>query len=403
MTQSHRTSRPPLGGGFLRILFLALLASLFSTLACDSPTGPSGQFQQPLQTNDGWETAALQDVGIRPAPLRELLDLIDGTDGHLIHSLLIVKDQKLVFEGYWPGSDLNPVGLDPVEKDFDRETLHYVASVSKSITSALAGIAFDEGFIGSVEEPVFDHFPDHVDLRTDQTAQITLKHLLSFSSGFHWNEFVYGFDDPRDSHNMMFASEDPIRHLLGRPMDTNPGAEFHYNSGDTNLLGEIIRRASSSNTLIDFAVEHLFDPLGIDTFEWTRFGWAPEVTFASGGASLRPRDMAKLGALYLNGGTWNGTRVLPQAWINESTEMAVPLMGNYLTLYGYGYNWWLGRFQVQGTLVEYFRAAGWGGQDIFVIPDLEMVIVFTAGGFYEALPLHVNDMIQNYILPAVSD
>jgi len=392
-----------MGGRFLRALFLALFTSLFLALACDSPTGPNDRLQNPPQADDGWETASLLDVGMDPDPLLGLLDLIEDTENHLIHSLLIVKDQKLVFENYWPGADLNPVGLDPVVKNFDRETLHYVASVSKSITSALTCIALDKGFIDSVEEPVFDHFLDHDDLRTDQTTQITLGHLLSFSSGFHWNEFVYGFDDPRDSHYMMFSSEDPIRHLLGRPLDTTPGALFHYNSGDTNLLGEIVRRASPSNTLIDFAVEHLFDPLGIDAFEWTRFGRAPEVTFASGGASLRPRDMAKLGALYLNGGTWNGTRLLSQAWVDESTEMVVPLIGNYPTLYGYGYNWWLGRFQFSGTTFEYFRAAGWGGQDVFVIPSLELVIVFTAGGYYDPRPLSVNEMIQDYILAAVLD
>jgi len=105
----------------------------------------------------------------------------------------------------------------------------------------------------------------------------------------------------------------------------------------------------------------------------------------------------------LNGGTWNGTRLLSQAWVDESTEMVVPLIGNYPTLYGYGYNWWLGRFQFSGTTFEYFRAAGWGGQDVFVIPSLELVIVFTAGGYYDPRPLSVNEMIQDYILAAVLD
>jgi CubicO group peptidase (beta-lactamase class C family) len=369
--------------------------------ACDSPTGPGDELRKPQQTGDGWETASLESVGMDSSPLRSLLDLVDSTDNHLIHSLLIVKDQKLVFERYWGGADLRPEDLVPVDKAFDRNTLHYVASVSKSITSALAGIAMDMGLLGSVDEKLFNHFPEQEDLRTEDNDQITLRHLLSFSSGYGWNEFVYGFDDPRDSHYQMFSSQDPIRHLLGRPVVTTPGEVFHYNSGDTNLAGEILRRASSSSTLMDFAEERLWGPLGIDDYAWTTIGSASQVAFASGGVSLRPRDMAKFGALYLNGGVWNGVRIISQAWVDDSVEMAVPLIGNYLTLYGYGYNWWLGRLQFKGSPMDYFRAAGWGGQDIYVIPSIEMVIVFTAGGYYESRPLSVNSMIEDFIFEAV--
>ena len=386
----------------IRATFLiGFTLTLALALSCDSPTGLDKRLQKPPGTGDGWETSSLEAVGMAPAPLGDLLDLIDGTASHRIHSILIVRNQKLVFERYWPGMDLRPEGLVPTQRDFDRNTLHYVASVSKSITSALAGIALDQGLIDSVDEPVFDFFPEKADLRTGQAAQITLKHLLSFTSGLHWNEFVYGFDDPRDSHYLMFHCVDPIRHLLGRPMDTSPGAVFHYNSGDTNLVGEVVRRVSSSSTLMDFAEEQLFDPLGVDDYGWSTIDAASGLAFASGGVSLRPRDMAKIGQMYLDGGVWNGVRVVSQSWVDQSTEMAIPLIGDYTTLYGYGYNWWLGRFQFRGSPVEYFRAAGWGGQDIFVIPSLEIVIVFTAGGFYEARPLSVNTMIQDYVFPAV--
>ncbi|MCJ7629640.1 MAG: serine hydrolase, partial [Longimicrobiales bacterium] len=182
-----RTAGPP--------ILIALALSLCT--ACDSPTGPGSGLQQPLQTGDGWETASLESVGVEAGPLRSLLDRINGTQDHRIHRLLIVKDQKLVFEEYWPGTDLLPASLTPIQRDFDRETLHYVASVSKSLTSALAGIALDLGFIEGVDELVFPHFPEHQDLKTDENRQVTLRHMLSFSSGYDWNEFVYGFDDPR--------------------------------------------------------------------------------------------------------------------------------------------------------------------------------------------------------------
>ena len=369
---------------------------------CDSPTDPDLRYRVPEQTSDGWQTASVESVGMDPSPLEDLLTLVARTPGHLLHALLVVKDGKLVFEEYWPGVDLDPATLDPVARDFDRETLHYVASVSKSITSALAGIALDEGLIGSVQDPVFSFFPEHVDVRSDTSAQVTLEHLLSFSSGWDWNEHVYGFDDPRDSHYQMFNAADPVRQLLSRPFVSAPGAAFFYNSGDANLLGEVVRRASSSETLVRFAEEHLFGPLGIQRYEWVRFGPAGTMTFASGGASLRPRDMARLGALYLNGGSWQGRQVVSRAWVDASTAMSVPLVGDYRTLYGYGYNWWLGRSPFRSGRVEYFRASGWGGQYIYVYPELDLVIVFTAGAYDEDMPLSINDLIEEYVFAAIT-
>lgn len=379
----------------------AILAFALAS-ACDSPTGPEHGYV-PVQTGDGWQTASLDEVGMDPGPLEELLERIDSTENHLIHGILIVKDRKLVFEKYWDGVDLEPGTLAPVEREFDRETLHYVASVSKSITSALAGIALDRGLIGGVEEPLFSFFTDHDDLRSADNEQITLEQLLAFSSGYDWNEFVYGFGDPRDSHYQMFNAPDPVRYLLARPVVTAPGSVFHYNSGDTNLVGEIVRRTSSSASLVDFAAQNLFQPLGISSFRWITFPLALHVTFASGGAFLRPRDMAKLGALYLNGGSWNGQQIVSTSWVDASTALSTPLEGNYRTLYGYGYNWWLGRSQYGDRKVEYFRAAGWGGQNVYVFAELDLILVFTAGGYYESRPLDVNDLIEFYIFEAIRE
>lgn len=382
---------------------LILAAGVCLSLACDDPTGPGNRLDRPKQTGDGWITASPSQEGLDPVPLLALLDLVETTDDHLIHGILIVKNQKLVFEHYWPGTDLRPEDLTPVSKVFNRDTPHYAASVSKSLTSALAGIAIDLGMIGSVDDPVFSYFPEHADLMKDTKGQVTLRHLLAFSSGFDWNEFEFGFDDPRDSHYQMFDASNPIRYLLARPMVSLPGSEFLYNSGDTNLLGEVVRRVSFSPDLVEFARQRLLEPLGIHSFSWIRFPRDPRVTFASGGASLRPRDMAKLGALYLNRGWWEGRRILSEAWVSASTEVSTPFSGSYRTLYGYGFNWWLGRSRYQERRVDHFRASGWGGQEIFVFPDLQMVVVFTAGGFYEPRPLNVHDLLESYILPAVPE
>ena len=164
----------------------------------------------------------------------------------------------------------------------------------------------------------------------------------------------------------------------------------------------MVRRASSTTTLVDFARERLFGPLGIERFEWMRFGPGARTTFASGGASLRPRDMAKLGALYLDGGVWRGRQVVSRAWVDASTRMTVPLAASYPTIYGYGYNWWLGRSAFRGGRVDYFRASGWGEQHIYVYPALDLVVVFTAGAYSTSLPLDLNELIEDHILAAIN-
>jgi CubicO group peptidase (beta-lactamase class C family) len=379
------------------------LLLLLAAGACDSLTGPDDAIAIPLQEQDGWETASLESVGLDPDPFRALLTLIDRTQDHFIHGILVVRNDRLVFEEYWPGVDMEDIGLNPVQRPFGYNTLHYVASVSKSITSALVGIALDRGLLGSVDDPLFWYFPEYGELKTVENEAVTLRHLLSFSSGFDWNEHVYGFDDPRDSHFQMFATEDPVRMLLSRPMVRAPGAAFHYNSGDTNLLGEIVRRESGAETLVAFAHEVLFGPLQIESYTWGRFPLAPEVTFASGGAFLRPRDMAKLGALYLNGGVWNGQRVVPEAWVQASVIESMHFQGSYGSVTGYGFNWWLGRSAFRDTAVEYFRASGWGGQEVFAFPELALVVVFTAGGYHDDPALDVDDLIEDFILQAVRD
>ncbi len=385
--------------------YLIVLTALFLAFvfACDNSTDSpvnNSPYPEPVQTNDGWITATLDQVGIRPDSLLSLIDRLSHTQNHLIHSILIVKDFKLVFEEYWPGKDM-PADFGPgfAETDFDRDILHYTASVSKSVTSALMGIAIDKGQISGTDESLFSFFPEYNHLKTSENEVITLDKMLSMSSGYYWNEFKYEFSDPRDSHYMMFASNDPLGYLLGREMVSAPGTAFLYNSGDTNLLGEIIRRVSSSNTLIDFAEEYLFSPLEITSYHWNVFPRVNNMAFASGGLFLRPRDMAKIGALYMNNGVWKGARILSPEWIVSSTRKSIDLEGSRSS--GYGYQWWLGRFYKDSGTVDYFLALGWGGQYVICIPETDMIIVFTAGAYYDSKPISYTEIIENYILKAV--
>ena len=357
-------------------------------------------YRVPEETDDGWETASLADLGMDEAPLIEMMsDLSNRNDDH-IQSVVIIKDGKLVFEEYFSGEDIDLTsGINFAHKDFDRDTLHCQASATKSVTSILLGIAIDQGLVQGVEEKMLSFYPEHSDLNDTEKGEITLQHMLSMSSGIPWDE-SYPYTDPRNNLNQQFYSEDPIRYLLEQALTAPPGTQFMYNSGTTNVLGDVVR-ISSGQTLVDFADQQLFTPLGITSFDWVGFPLAPHIAVASSTLYLRPRDMAKIGQLYLQGGVWNGDRIVSQEWVAESTgeSIQVPPSEDPLPGFvdGYGYQWWRGTF-ANGDTATYF-AAGWGGQFIFVLPELDMVIVFT-GGHFEGGYQGFYGLINDHILAA---
>jgi CubicO group peptidase (beta-lactamase class C family) len=358
-------------------------------------------YRVPEQTDDGWETASLADVGMDEATITDLMNGLSSLDEHPIHGIVVIRDGRLVLEEYFSGEDLELTsGLDFAHRDFDRDVLHCQASATKSVTSILLGIAIDQGLIQGVEEKLLTFYPEHSDLNDSEKAEITLRHMLTMSSGFHWDEDSYSYDDPRNSLTQQFNSEDPVRYLLELPLTAQPGTTFLYSSGVTNVLGDVVRVASGE-TLVEFADQNLFTPLGIDSFDWIPFPLAPHVAVASSTLYLRPRDMAKIGQLYLRGGEWNGDRIVSQEWIAESTAEAIrippsenPIPG---LIEGYGYQWWRGTLS-NGDTETYF-AAGWGGQFIFVLPEMDMVVVLT-GGQFEGDYQGFYDLVNDHVLVA---
>ena len=360
-------------------------------------------YRVPEQTNDGWVTASLTDVGMDAAPVINLMNDLSSRNVNHVHSIVVIKNSKLVFEEYFSGEDLDLTNnqLNFVHKDFDRNTLHCQCSASKNITSILLGITIDQGLVQGVQQKMFSFFPEHSDLNDTEKEKITLEHMLSMSSGIPWDE-SYPFSDSRNDLNQMFFSVDPIRFVLEKSVVAPPGTQFIYNSGTTNLLGDVVRR-STGLTLADFAEQYLFTPLGITSFDWIGFPNAPHIAVASSTLYLRPRDMAKIGQLYLQKGVWNGNRIVSENWVTESTHESIqvppsenPILG---LIKSYGYQWWRGTFS-NGETETYF-AAGWGGQFIFVLPDIEMVIVFT-GGHFEGDYHGFYDMVNDYILVATN-
>jgi CubicO group peptidase (beta-lactamase class C family) len=331
-----------------------------------------------------------------PGPLSDLMERIGREEYQNVHGIVIVKDGKLVFEEYFAGHRWSYQADEHKGQrvQFDADTLHNLASVTKSVTSALVGIAIDRGLIDGVEARAFDFFPEHASLRDSTKDGITLWHLLTMTSGLEWNEGEYGYEDRRNDLIQLFYVPDPVEYILAKPAVARPGKKWYYNGGNTNLLGEIIKKAAGQR-MDALAQEHLFAPLGITSYEWDHIN--ADVIHASGNLQLRPRDLAKFGYLYLNDGVWQGDQIVSTEWVRQSTRAQTAIPGRASTE-GYGYQWWVKAYYLGSTPMTCFYAAGWGGQRIAVFPELDMVAVLTGGNYVGRTP--VDEIINEYILPA---
>ena len=351
---------------------------------------PGYRYAVPQTTGDGWETADRSAARLDARLLDELFERIgDGTYTN-IHSVLLVRDGKLVVEEYFPGT--HPVLGETLETEtdwngkyqgFDRDTLHTLQSATKSVNSILVGIAIDRKLIRDVDEPVRTFFPE-----VAGDADIRLRHLLSMTAGLEWDETI-PLSDPANDCERMNRSDDPVGMLLRRRAVAPPGSKFAYNGAASLTLGEIVRKASGS-PVDEFAKTHLFEPLGISDYAW-RARFRNGVIHTSGGLYLRPRDMAKIGCMMLDNGRWHGRQIVSEGWARESLKQQAPDRG-------YGYQWWTRTFQVGGRAVTAAWAGGYGGQFICLFPDLHLVVVSTGwnpenGGQFTAA-------MERYILPA---
>ena len=354
------------------------------------------QYTIPEQTDDGWLTTSVKEVGMSEESLVDMVNMLEREQNHQIHNILIFKESKLVFEKYFKALEYfdSPPGNGTNIVTYDKDMLHYLASGSKSVTSVLFGIALKQGFIGAnVDIQIRNYFPHYSSTLTGKKGDITVKHLLTMTSGLDFDENTYPYGDNRNDVTALFYESDPIEFVLGKKMHALPGEVFHYNSGVTNVLAEIIRLESEKN-LLKFAEEYLFEPLGITKYYWQRI--SGDYYFASGGLSLRPRDMAKIGYLLLNQGQWGEQQIISPEWIDASSQSHVVPDMNITS--GYGYQWWVESVDVGGTLIEYCLSAGYGEQYMFVVPALDLIIVFNCGYFDVPITISPNQLIDEYIV-----
>lgn len=372
----------------LHLFRLIALIVIGIALGCgDSPTVTDGvyRYDVPEQTGDGWDTGHLTDYGFELEPIGEMIALVENGTYPNVHSVLIVRDGVLLLEEYFPGYSSGGTFY-----AYDRETLHECFSVTKSVNSALIGIAIDDGLIAGAQAQISDYLSEYADIFVDPDKDRLLLHdLLTMSAGLEWDELTYPYGDPNNSHYWMRQSPDPIRYTLERPVAADPGIQFAYNSGLALTLGRIVENATGERADL-YAESNLFAALGITDYLW-RLANDGVTLNTGGGLLLRPRDMAKFGQLYLNGGSWGAMQVVSEEWVSESVRQ-------HTSYCCYGYQWWLISFELaDGTTLHSSTAIGYGGQYVFVFSELDLIVVLTGGNYDQSIS-YAYDLVETHIL-----
>jgi len=340
--------------------------------------------------------ASMADVGIDSSGINKIDTSIRNGTYPNIHSLLIARNGKLVYEKYWPGNDQS-WGIDLGNAPHAKDSLHDIRSISKSIVSACTGIAIQQGKIKSVDQRIFDFFPEYAKLDTGLKSLLTIKHLLTMSSGLVWNEDV-PYDNPENSEIRMIRSGDPVEYVLTRPMEFPPGKVWKYNGGTTQLLAAIIEKTTGKK-VDEFARENLFRPLGINNFEWAKYP-GTNLPAAASGLRLRSRDLLKFGLVYANRGVWQGKQVVPAKWVEESCESHVERPGGG----SYGYQFWLWNDTLMNRPTFIVACVGNGDQRIFIDKTRDLVVVVTAGNYNKwNIKNSAGVLVRNYVYPALKE
>ena len=321
---------------------------------------------------DGWRVAPPEAAGIDPTKLDEMIEAVSSR-GIGADSLMVIRHGYIVSDAYF-------APYNPWEN-------HIVYSCTKSVVSTLIGIAIDEGYIDAdLDQRLLDIFPDRT-VRNPSAwkSDMTLRDLLMMSAGFDARDsYLYDWEGLDRLHD----ADDAIQYMLDLEMAFEPGSRFEYTNGVSHLLSCIISDATGMSAL-EFAEEQLFEPLGITGAAWTADSQGHNWGYSS--LYLTPRDMAKFGFLFLNGGEWDGEQVVPREWVEEATTEQISA-GTLLE--GYGYQWWT-------SPDGYYSAIGYKGQFIHVVPELDLIMV-TTGRVPEAFD-RIQALLEEFVIPSVVD
>lgn len=332
-----------------------IIFCLFILISCDSKTeivNPSSK------TNNNIPIASLNEVGLNETLIDSMYRFLDLDSMPTVHSVLIIKDGKLVAEKYYKG--------------YNKDSRHDLRSAGKSISNILLGIAIKKGLIKDENEFVLDLLPFKKVLNNSaMKKRMQLKHVLTMTDGLYCNNCV----------DIAQGRSEPMEYLIGLPMEFEPGTHWFYNDATPSLI-EFIVMTQAQMSMVEFMRKNLYKPLNIHVADDFNINY------------LRPRDMAQLGLLYLNDGIWNNEEIVPADWVEKSTSKQTELAA-------YGYFWWVYSLKADNEIsYPLYAARGNGGNDIIVFKEQNMLVVFT-GDAYDAAFSNNSRLLKQFILPAI--
>jgi CubicO group peptidase (beta-lactamase class C family) len=381
-----------------RFVTLTVLVAILSA--------PLAGAQERSPTN-GWLAATPVSMDLDPAPLDALdRDIASGKHGY-VDAMLIIRRGKVVYDrSYRHDYDRiygelakikGPLNPDPKGQFnyynpdwhpfYRRGDLHSMQSVTKTVTSILIGIATSRKEFSDLDTPVLRFFDTaKVANIDDRKRRLTLRHLLTMTAGLDWNEDL-PHSDPKNTAMLMEASDDWVRFAINRPMAHEPGTVFAYSSGASALLSHVFKKETGKD-IEEYAQKQLFKPLGIKRHYWKRTPTGLSDT--EGGLYLTPHDLAKIGYLYLKNGVWGGKQILQADWIKASVAPSVSEARGGMK---YGYKWWLFPY---GNAPERlaWTALGFGGQRLIVLPEHDLVLVFTGWNIDPNRPRNIRESLD---------
>lgn len=374
-------------------------------------TAAQAQTQWPTK---GWPLTTPEAVGLDPKVVAEFdADIAGGKFGY-VDSMLVIRHGKVAFERSYRhdydqiyGADarkpgpLNPHDFGGPYNYFNpwwhpyyrRGDLHTMQSVTKTITSIVIGAAIARKEFPNIDTPVLKFFDSsRVAAVDDRKRRITIRHLLTMTAGLDWKEDL-PYNDPNNTASLLEESFDWVKFTIDRPMAVEPGTVFTYNSGATQLLSHIFRVATGQD-IEEYAAKYLFAPLGIGDYYWKRTPTGLADT--EGGLYLKPRDLAKIGYLFLKNGEWEGKQIVQPEWVKTSVTPAASVSPTVK----YGLKWWLFPYN-DGTSSFAWAGSGFGGQKPIVLPDYDMVLVFTGWNILDGKQLSHRVAIDRMIRAVV--
>lgn len=350
----------------------------------------------------GWRTSTPAAEGMHADSLAALdAEFAAGRHG-FIDAMLVIRNGKVVYERrYQQPYDSLYTGPDRRDWQYNYQhpahhpwykggDLHTLQSVTKSVTSVLTGVAIHRGDLPHDSVAVMPYFPAHrVPDQDPRRTRMTVRHLLTMTAGITWDEWTASYSDSANNCIQMEASDAWVQYVLSQPMAREPGDTFVYNSGATVLLGAVLQQASGLRA-DTYARRHLFDPLGISSSHWKVT--PDDVADTEGGLYLAPRDLAKIGYLFLTDGVWDGKRLVPAGWVERSVTPVLEIRPGGQQ---YGYLWWMPPAQAAGPRA--FMAMGFGGQRLIVVPELNLIAVFNGWNIYGKAELNTGMALRRLV------